>query len=128
MIPRILPTQKRLKELYDYDPATGYLTHKGTGKLAYETNSQQYKITEIPNFGRAGTHRIIYKWYYGVEPGENIDHKNESKGDNRITNLQSVTEKENYRRAVASRERREAKKIEESRQMYLRVKARLEAK
>lgn len=52
---------------------------------------------------RALVHRLVWWAYRGQIPkGHEIDHVNETKLDNRLQNLESVTGAENKRRAIAS--------------------------
>ena len=45
-------------------------------------------------------HRLAYYLYHGrdIEPGKVLDHKNGDRSDNRITNLQEITQSENLRK------------------------------
>jgi len=93
------PTQKRLKELFTYDPETGHLIRlkkvsantnigdvvgsKTNGYLNVAVDSKRYLV-----------HRIIFIYVTGKAPNE-IDHINGIKDDNRWVNLRSVTKQEN---------------------------------
>jgi hypothetical protein len=110
-----LPTQEYLKECFDYNPETGKLywkerplqhfskisQYKGTNKrlCGKEINSKmkfgylQVKLDSV-NYR---LHRIIWKWYYGEDPIDLIDHVNGIRDDNRICNLREATHFENNR-------------------------------
>lgn len=103
------------RDILDYDPETGLFTWKirplkyfrdewhfkswntkMAGKPAMMVNrSNGYKATTI--FGVPWlAHRVAWLIHYGYLPDE-IDHINGDRTDNRITNLRSVTRKENLR-------------------------------
>jgi hypothetical protein len=95
-----LPSQEELLQRYAYDPFTGNLYHKVRVSNAMRENTlvcnadvQGYMRTKIK--GKTyKLHRIIWKMVYNEEPNI-IDHINRNKADNRITNLRSVTAREN---------------------------------
>lgn len=90
-------TQKRVKELLDYDPETGLLTWKvnrrgsakagdviktvdGAGYIQLSVDSKRYLA-----------HRVIWLWNYGYFPENQVDHINRIKTDNRLCNLREVS-------------------------------------
>lgn len=88
-------TAERVRELFDYDKLTGYLTRrmsrgntkKGSiagnlrkdGRLQTSINNRQYL-----------NHRLIWLWVMGVWPQYEIDHCNGDPTDNRLENLRDV--------------------------------------
>ena len=88
----LLPPVELLRERFHYDPNTGELTFaRSRGKVkAGDTAgcmAKGYKVVVV-DYVNYPVHRIIYKHYHGVEPGESlVDHINMNKLDNRITNL-----------------------------------------
>lgn len=94
MPPKKLPSQKLLRELFDYDRA-GYLVRKKSpiqkaiGLRAGGVSACGYRYTWIgPKSYR--THRLIWKWHFGTEP-KLIDHINQIRHDNRIENLRPLS-------------------------------------
>lgn len=100
-------TAERVRELFDYDPATGILVAKITGSKRYagstigtvSTNSRcGHKALVFSVDGRNYlVHRVIWLLVYGVWPTHTIDHINGISTDNRLSNLRDVTQLENSR-------------------------------
>ena len=86
-----IPPLDRLNELLDYDPVTGVLTwthnaHKKVrGKVAGTLRRDGYLQLRIDN-KFYGAHRVCYYIHHHHLP-EMIDHINNNRNDNRITNL-----------------------------------------
>ena len=94
-------TQKRLKELYAYNPETGYFTRlKRTcngqilGKVKKLPRGDGYTLLSVD-----GTlylqHRLIFLYVHGKFPIEEVDHINHLRCDNRWCNLREVGRKDN---------------------------------
>jgi hypothetical protein len=120
MAKKPLPDQELLKQLLDYDPATGALTWKSRPAHMFsgaELSREHAAAIWNSKFagkraltaahgsgyrhGRIGdvdymTHRIIWKLVHGVDP-DVVDHINGQKADNRIANLRSVSVSQNAR-------------------------------
>jgi hypothetical protein len=84
---------KKLREVFCYDPETGVLTNrvsrKGGGKKGAISGCSRhdgYLIVRVENKLLLG-HRVIWALHYGQWPDCDIDHVNQDKSDNRITNL-----------------------------------------
>lgn len=99
-------TQARLRELLDYDPATGVFTwrvpssprshhHKfQVGDVAGHRHANGYLSVWID--GRKYLlHRLAWFWVNGEWPPHDVDHKNRNKSDNRIKNLRRATRTQN---------------------------------
>ena len=87
----------RMAELYEYDPETGIVTQKKTGKTGRV--AQGYL-----KFGGRVAHRIAWAIHHGEDlddPNIVIDHINRVRDDNRIENLRAVTIWENNRNRTA---------------------------
>jgi hypothetical protein len=92
-------TQERLKELFEYEEATGRLRRlktigaKKSGSYATSKTKQGYLQAQID--GRTYTvHRLVYLYHFGEFPIM-IDHINRDKVDNRLTNLRVATFSQN---------------------------------
>ena len=101
-------TQELVRELLDYDPATGALTwrrrrrhwftSRGTWKSWNARCAGKPAFTYVVRVGRLSgaifhqfylAHRVIWLWMTGEWPSE-IDHKNRNAADNRWRNLREV--------------------------------------
>ena len=113
-----VPTQARLRELFNYDPETGLLIWRDRpasdfankaahhsyvsrcrGRPAGHVQQQGYrKITIVKDIFPA--HRLVWLFVLGEwvqYPEFEIDHVNGDRSDNRIQNLRKVTKSENQR-------------------------------
>lgn len=107
-----LPTQDFLLECFNCDFEVGVLywkerpmyhfanervmrmwNTKFSGKRAGNISCGYVEVS-IDNISRR-VHRLIWKMYYGTEPGHILDHINGDKSDNRIFNLREVSHAEN---------------------------------
>ncbi len=89
-----LPDVRVLLKRYYYDPETGLVKSKRTGKLV-TSKKRGYLCTEC-NCQQMYLHRVIWKMMTGEDPGDRqIDHINGNKSDNRWSNLRLVTPQEN---------------------------------
>ena len=104
------PSQKYLQENYKYDPTNKTLPLKrlfdaprGWAKAgmrigSIKTNpyrSDYVSVQARVNYELFLLPRLIWKYHYGVEPKGVIDHINNDSTDNRIENLQDITQKQN---------------------------------
>lgn len=93
---RPLPSQDRLLELLDYDPATGSLFRKDLNKPAFTAQDVKgYRVGSIDNI-LYRANRIIWKLMTGNDP-EQVDHENGVTSDDRWGNLKNVTHTNNQR-------------------------------
>ena len=88
-------TQEQLKELLDYNPATGDLVWKVSrgcvkaGDVAGTVTSDGYIAINLG--GRIyRAHRLVWLYHYGEWPKHEIDHIDREKLSNRIENLRDV--------------------------------------
>lgn len=95
------PTQKRLRELFDYDPESGYFFRRTNyvarysigDKVCGTRNGCGYLVLKVDGSLYA-YHRLIWVYVTGDKPVE-IDHKNRNKCDNRWCNLRDATRSQN---------------------------------
>ena len=119
MANRPLPTPETLRQLLDYDPATGLLTWKERPLSFFSGSNEKVRVrgwkiwnakypgkiagvltngyVSVKIFDRMHlSHRIIWAMVYGIWPDQ-IDHINGQPSDNRLSNLRSVSQQINQR-------------------------------
>jgi hypothetical protein len=89
-------TAERARELLDYDPGTGVLTWKASGKAASAVPGSRGYLTIRLRGKLRKQHRVAWLLTHGEWPGD-IDHINGVKADNRLCNLREVTKSQNAR-------------------------------
>jgi HNH endonuclease/AP2 domain len=104
-MPTKVPTQQRLRELFDYDAETGALTWRHrpdmrsqwnvryAGKVAGSINADGYLVIKIDSRSYFA-HRLVWVYLCGDVPDE-IDLINGVKADTRIANLRLATSAQN---------------------------------
>jgi hypothetical protein len=85
-----------IREHLDYDPDTGHLTYRKSGRgvskgsRAGGLNKRGYRDVHIAGKDYA-EHRIVWLWVHGSFPSKTIDHINRVRTDNRLCNLREAT-------------------------------------
>src|SRR5690348_14754778 len=95
-----LPPYERVRELFNYDPATGALTWRVSrgpavaGQPVGCLDGKGYWVGGID--GKVyRLHRIIWLWMTGNDPVVEIDHRNRRQADNIWGNLRLATSSQN---------------------------------
>lgn len=94
-------TAARLRELLDYDPATGifrWRARKGgmaaEGSVAGSINNRGYRNITI-DYRIYAAHRLAWLFMRGTWPKKNIDHRNGNSADDSWANLREATQGDN---------------------------------
>lgn len=89
-----LPSVEALRERLSYDPDSGLIRIRATGRIVGCKNDHGYMLISFERrLYRA--HRIAWKMHFGHEPDGEIDHINRDPSDNRLVNLRVVSPAEN---------------------------------
>lgn len=105
---RPLPSRERLQELFSYDPAVGVFTHKRRrcgakhGDVAGVVDKDGHRKIKIDG-KYYFAHLCAWMWVYGVQPKDEIDHRNGMPGENWISNLREATRSQNKANCRAKR-------------------------
>ena len=96
-------SQKRLKEVLDYDPGTGNFTwiksssnRIKAGAEAGSIHPHGYRIIGVHGI-RYRAHHLAFLWMAGSLPDDHVDHINRVKHDNRWENLRVIGHAGNQR-------------------------------
>ena len=96
---KTLPSQKKLQELFDYKDGQLYWKVRinssiDLSKPAGNIEKSGYRRIQIVG-KRYKAHRLIWKYHYGKDPKEFIDHIDGNKINNDIKNLRESTRQQN---------------------------------
>jgi len=92
-------TQEIARLLFNYDPETGILTRRinrsgnngKAGEVAGTLSPDSgYLMVRVGKKSRP-VHRVIWIWYHGYDPENQIDHRNRDRLDNSISNLREAS-------------------------------------
>lgn len=90
------PVADELRAVLDYDPETGALTRRSTGKPVGTVNGRGYVVVGFQG-RKLLAHRLAWIITHGTWPKDQIDHVNGIRSDNRLANLRDVSASENSR-------------------------------
>jgi hypothetical protein len=98
-------TQSYLKELFNYDPDTGNLIWKASrGRIKINSIAGYLMPTGYIrigiNYKHYYAHQLIWLWCKGILPKE-LDHINNNKSDNKLSNLRLCNRIQNQRNTKA---------------------------
>lgn len=92
--------QDELKKAFKYQD--GNLIWVKTGKVAGCVNTRGYRMIKFKNQNYLG-HRLVWYFYYGNWPRQDIDHIDGNKLNNEINNLRDVSTSDNCGNQVKHR-------------------------
>jgi hypothetical protein len=104
---RELPSKELLLTLFEYKDGVLVWKKKTARYVVIGKKAGDYKSNygQVNIYGVAYLlHRVIYKMFYGIEPNY-IDHIDGDPKNNRIENLQAVTQSKNIRKGRRSESR-----------------------
>jgi hypothetical protein len=111
----------KIKQLLDYNPGTGELRWKQrpltdfSERGHWKTWTKRFADTVAGTIGANGyraisisgkryyAHRIAWAIHHGAWPSEQIDHINQQRDDNRMSNLREATNQQNMKNATRLR-------------------------
>ena len=97
---KVMPKPEILHARYSYDPETGVVIHKITGKQIAGRCKRGYGRLRIDGHSYQ-LHRVIWVLMTGEDPGEQlVDHINREPRDNRWSNLRLVSAEQNQHNCV----------------------------
>lgn len=102
MTAKKLPPVDLLRSMYAYDPASGTLISRQTGKAITSKTTKGYLQVRLLG-SQYLAHRVVWTIFHGGDPGGWLDHINGIRHDNRIKNLRRVTSTQNARNRGVSR-------------------------
>ncbi|AJD82898.1 putative endonuclease [Achromobacter phage JWF] len=93
-------THAQIREMFDYDPETGVLTRRNSKRPQFEHSNRAQEggdgyITHYVVNGNYSAHHIIWFWWYGEHFVHGVDHADNDRTNNRISNLRDLSHRAN---------------------------------
>ena len=97
-----LPSQERLKELFDYNPKNGVFTYKVKTAIGVKVGTEagckrKYRLINVDRI-KYRAHRLAWMYMTGEDPGDyQIDHYDKNPLNNKFISLRKATNSQNTR-------------------------------
>lgn len=110
-----LPSFERVRELLDYDAATGDLRWRigrrgaSAGKIAGSLHKSGYWTIRIDRRATLA-HHLVWIFHYGAGSARDIDHRDTNKLNNKIENLREATMSQNLANSKIAKNNTSGKK------------------
>ena len=95
-------TYEEVNALFVYDPETGVLAYRNTGKEAGTIGGHGYRRVSVSG-ANTSSHRVMWLLHTGSLPFDMVDHIDGDKLNNKISNLRAVSRRDNGRNARRSK-------------------------
>jgi hypothetical protein len=95
-------TYEEVNALFVYDPETGVLAYRNTGKEAGTIGGHGYRRVSVSG-ANTSSHRVMWLLHTGSLPFDMVDHIDGDKLNNKISNLRAVSRQDNGKNARRSK-------------------------
>lgn len=97
----VLVWRKRVPSLFNAgrkhsaESVAKFWNTQNAGKIAGTKNGDGYIMIPLGKYRKFSAHRIVWNYFHGIFPSQQLDHKNGDRADNRIENLREATAYQN---------------------------------